>query len=74
MPQTPSSTNIIAECVQSPYIDSTTSMYAYYYVRPVTACGDIGDWEGPVYGAPNSCFGEDLPEGLLVQTRVILQS
>ena len=65
MPQTPSSTNIIAECVQSPYIDSTTSMYAYYYVRPVTACGDIGDWEGPVYGAPNSCFGEDLPEGLL---------
>jgi fibronectin type 3 domain-containing protein len=66
MPQTPTSFNIIAECAQSPYIDSENSSGTYYYyVRPVNACGAVGDWEGPTIGSPSSCFGDDLPEGLL---------
>jgi fibronectin type 3 domain-containing protein len=64
-PQGPTENQIIAEGVQSPFIwDAQAPMY--YYVRPVTSCLDeVGEWEGPVFGNPSSCFGGDLPEGLL---------
>jgi hypothetical protein len=65
MPYTPTSSNIIATCAQYPYIDTPPPGTYYYYVRSVNACGEIGDWEGPSIGSPSSCFGEDLPEGLL---------
>jgi len=64
-PQGPLETQVIAYGVQSPYIDANAPTGGYYYVRPVTACGAVGEWSDWVYGNPASCFGGDLPEGLL---------